>query len=131
MILLCLGALRSDEFARLPLYRQLGYFALIQLCRLQCIFGDYQQALQFVAHIDLSRQHAYTRVSSCIVGTYYYVSFAYMMMRRYQDAVVQLVNALLYIQRTKQSQPKFTLFDSVSFAFLLITFAHSNCVSIL
>jgi translation initiation factor 3 subunit L len=110
---LLLAAIRNDEFARLPLYRQLGYFALIQLCRLQCIFGDYHQALQFVAHVDLSRQHAYTRASPCIVSTYYYVSFAYIMMRRYQDAIVQLVNALLYIQRTKQSQPKLTLFEYV------------------
>jgi translation initiation factor 3 subunit L len=30
------------------------------------------------------------------------VGFAYMMMRRYQDAIRTLANILLYVQRTKQ-----------------------------
>ena len=34
--------------------------------------------------------------------TYYFVGFAYLMMRRYQDAIRTFVNILLYIQRTKQ-----------------------------
>jgi hypothetical protein len=32
---------------------------------------------------------------------YYYVGFAYMMMRRYADAIRTFCNILLYIQRTR------------------------------
>jgi translation initiation factor 3 subunit L len=32
---------------------------------------------------------------------YYYVGFAYMMMRRYADAIRTFSNILLYIQRTR------------------------------
>lgn len=44
----------------------------------------------------------YSRVPACQITTYYYVGFAYMMMRRYQDAIRTFSNVLLYIQRTKQ-----------------------------
>ena len=43
----------------------------------------------------------YSRVPECQVTTYYYVGFAYLMMRRYQDAIRVFANILLYIQRTK------------------------------
>ena len=35
------------------------------------------------------------------ITTYYYVGFAYMMMRRYADAIRTFSNILLYVQRTK------------------------------
>ena len=37
----------------------------------------------------------------CQITTYYYVGFAYMMMRRYADAIRTFSNILLYVQRTK------------------------------
>lgn len=46
-------------------------------------------------------QSMYSRVPECQVTTYYYVGFAYLMMRRYQDAIRVFANILLYIQRTK------------------------------
>lgn len=41
------------------------------------------------------------RVPSCIITTCYYVGFAYLMMRRYEDAIKVFVDALIYIQRTR------------------------------
>lgn len=49
----------------------------------------------------LPSQSMYSRVPECQVTTYYYVGFAYLMMRRYQDAIRVFANILLYIQRTK------------------------------
>lgn len=43
----------------------------------------------------------YSRVPECQITTYYYVGFAYLMMRRYQDAIRVFANILLYIQRTR------------------------------
>ena len=48
--------------------------------------------------------------------TYYYVGFAYMMMRRYEDAIRSFVNVLLYVQRAKQViQTKSYQFEEVRF----------------
>lgn len=48
-----------------------------------------------------STQSMYSRVPECQITTYYYVGFAYLMMRRYQDAIRVFANILLYIQRTR------------------------------
>ena len=58
-----------------------------------------------------------SRVPACQISTFYYVGFAYMMMRRYQDAIRTFSNILLYIQRTKQMfQNKTYLYDQVIFS---------------
>src|SRR5665811_1233567 len=44
----------------------------------------------------------YCNVPACQITTYYYVGFAYVMMRRYADAIRTYTNALLYIQRMRQ-----------------------------
>lgn len=54
-----------------------------------------------------------TGVAACQVSTYYYVSFAYLMMRRYQDAIRTLSSILVYIQRTKQYHQRSYQFDEV------------------
>ncbi|XP_003748325.1 eukaryotic translation initiation factor 3 subunit L [Galendromus occidentalis] len=92
----------AGEFGRRPLYKMLGYFALIALLRLHSQLGDYYQAIKVLQHLELNRK-GLSRVPSCQVSTYYYVGFAYMMMRRYEDAIRTFVNVLVYIMRTKAS----------------------------
>ncbi|PIO29232.1 hypothetical protein AB205_0196050 [Aquarana catesbeiana] len=53
------------------------------------------------SNINRQLESMYSRVPECQVTTYYYVGFAYLMMRRYQDAIRVFANILLYIQRTK------------------------------
>lgn len=56
----------------------------------------------------------YSRVPACQITTFYYVGFAYLMMRRYQDAIRTFSNVLLYIQRTKQMfQARVQMYDQV------------------
>ena len=52
-------------------------------------------------NIELNKKSLYSRVPGCQITTYYYVGFAYMMMRRYADAIRTFSNILLYVQRTK------------------------------
>uniref|UniRef100_A0A286Y4W8 PCI domain-containing protein n=1 Tax=Cavia porcellus TaxID=10141 RepID=A0A286Y4W8_CAVPO len=59
------------------------------------------QAIKVLENIELNKKSMYSRVPECQVTTYYYVGFAYLMMRRYQDAIRVFANILLYIQRTK------------------------------
>uniref|UniRef100_A0A8I3WWA9 PCI domain-containing protein n=1 Tax=Callithrix jacchus TaxID=9483 RepID=A0A8I3WWA9_CALJA len=53
------------------------------------------------SNINRQLESMYSRVPECQVTTYYYVGFAYLMMRRYQDAIWVFANVLLYIRRTK------------------------------
>ena len=55
----------------------------------------------------------FVRVSSCHYQTYYYVGFAYMMLRRYADATKAFANILLFISRTKQLQHRSSAYDQV------------------
>ncbi|XP_071813635.1 eukaryotic translation initiation factor 3 subunit L-like isoform X1 [Apostichopus japonicus] len=90
----------GGDFGRHPLYKMLGYFSLIGLLRLHSLLGDYFQAIKVLEYIELDKQTSYTQVPTCQVTTYYYVGFAYMMMRRYKDAIRSFTSILLYIQRT-------------------------------
>ncbi len=70
--------------------------------------------LPYVKLVVFIFQTMYSRVPACQISTYYYVGFAYMMMRRYQDAIRTFSDILLYIQRTKQMyQNKTYLYDQV------------------
>jgi len=91
----------AGEYGKLPLYKMLGYFSLIGLLRLHSLLGDYHQAIKVLGSVDLNKKSLYSRVPACQVTTYYYVGFAYMMMRRYEDAIRSFVNVLLYVQRAK------------------------------
>ena len=68
-------------------------------------------------------QSMYSRVPECQITTYYYVGFAYLMMRRYQDAIRVFANILLYIQRTRnmfqRSTYKYEMVIIIIFFFFL------------
>ncbi|KAL3877920.1 hypothetical protein ACJMK2_035561 [Sinanodonta woodiana] len=105
----------AGEFGQLSLYKMLGYFSLIGLLRLHSLLGDYYQALKVLENIDFNKKNMYSRVPACQITTFYYVGFAYMMMRRYQDAIRTFSNILLYIQRTKQMfQTKAQMYDQIT-----------------
>ncbi|XP_064594734.1 eukaryotic translation initiation factor 3 subunit L-like [Liolophura sinensis] len=105
----------SGEFGQQSLYKMLGYFSLIGLLRLHSLLGDYYQALKVLESIDFNKKNMYSRVPACQITTFYYVGFAYLMMRRYQDAIRTFSNVLLYIQRTKQMfQNRASLYDQIS-----------------
>jgi translation initiation factor 3 subunit L len=91
----------AGEFGRVPLYKMMGYFSLVGLLRLHSLLGDYYQAIKVLENIQLNKKSLYARVPGCQITMYYYVGFAYMMMRRYADAIRTFSNILLYIQRTK------------------------------
>ena len=65
----------------------------------------------------------YSRVPECQVTTYYYVGFAYLMMRRYQDAIRVFANILLYIQRTK------SMFQRTTYKYEMVREVYSHCLS--
>lgn len=58
--------------------------------------------LQVLENIEVHKKSQYAHIPACQISTSYYVGFAYMMMRRYSDAIRTFSSILLYIQRTKQ-----------------------------
>lgn len=105
----------AGDFGRHSLYKMLGYFSLVGLLRLHSLLGDYYQALRVLEKIDFNKKNMYSRVPACQITTYYYVGFAYIMMRRYQDAIRTFSSILLYIQRTKQMfQSRTYLYDQIN-----------------
>lgn len=98
-----LQELENDLFAQSSLYKMLGYFSLVGLLRLNCLFSDYYLAINTMQYVelDIHKQLLIARVPSCIITTCYYIGFAYLMMRRYEDAIKVFVDALIYIQRTR------------------------------
>uniref|UniRef100_UPI00358F99DF eukaryotic translation initiation factor 3 subunit L n=1 Tax=Myxine glutinosa TaxID=7769 RepID=UPI00358F99DF len=91
----------AGEYGRHSLYKMLGYFSLVGLLRLHSLLGDYFQAIKVLENIELNKKSMHSRVPECHITTYYYVGFAYLMMRRYQDAIRIFANVLLYIQRAR------------------------------
>jgi translation initiation factor 3 subunit L len=92
----------AGEYGKLSLYKMLGYFSLVGLLRVHSLLGDYHLAIKILEPIDISRKSQYTHIPACQISTSYYIGFAYMMMRRYSDAIRTFTSILLYIQRTKQ-----------------------------
>lgn len=92
----------AGDFGRHSLYKMLGYFSLVGLLRLHSLLGDYYQAMKVLKNIELHKKSQYAHVPACQISTSYYVGFAYMMMRRYSDAIRTFSSSILYIQRTKQ-----------------------------
>lgn len=92
----------AGDYGHLPLYKMLGYFSLVGLLRVHSLLGDYHLAIKILEPIDITRKSQYTHIPACQISTSYYVGFAYMMMRRYSDAIRTFTGILLYIQRTKQ-----------------------------
>merc|ERR1719461_737809 len=91
----------AGEFGRHPLYKMMGYFSLVGLLRLHSLLGDFHQAIKVLENVELNKKSLYSRVPGCQISMYYYVGFAYMMMRRYADAIRTFSSILLYIQRTR------------------------------
>jgi len=92
----------DSKFASSSLYKMLAHFALVGLLRIHCLLADYQLALSIIAPIDLSKKGLFTRVTACHISIFYYVGFAYLMLRRYADATKTFSSILFYISRTKQ-----------------------------
>jgi len=96
------GEAAETAFGKSQLYVMLGYFSMVGLLRVHCLLADYHLALRTVQDIDLSKKGLFTRVTACHISVFYYVGWAYLMTRRYTDAIKTFSNILFYIGRTKQ-----------------------------
>jgi len=86
----------TDETTRL-----LGYFSLLQLLRMHSLLGDYWLAMKTIQKIDIGAEvPLFYKIPACHVTLYYYMGFAYMMMRRYADAIRTFSEILVFLSKT-------------------------------
>ncbi|WFD29992.1 hypothetical protein MSPP1_001005 [Malassezia sp. CBS 17886] len=103
------------EFGSRPLYKMLGYFSIIGLLRVHVLLGDYTLALKMLDHINLHKKNGFlNRVTACHVTTYYYVGFAYMMLRRYPDAIRAFSHILVFVMRLRQYHTRSYQYDLIN-----------------
>lgn len=91
----------AGEYGSKPLYKMLGYFAIIGTLRVHTLLGDFTLALKTMENMDLSKKALLARVAAAHFTTYYYVGFCYLMLGRYADAIKAFSHILLFISRTK------------------------------
>merc|ERR1719198_593174 len=90
------GPSSKDETTRL-----LGYFSLMQLLRMHSLLGDYHLAMQTIDCIDIHQEvPLFYKIPACHVTLYYYMGFAYLMMRRYSDSIRTFSDILVFLSKT-------------------------------
>ncbi|KAL1529970.1 hypothetical protein AB1Y20_000897 [Prymnesium parvum] len=107
------GEACDSPFVNSQLYLMLGYFSMVGLLRMHCLLADYRLALKTVEDIDLSKKGIFTRVTACHITVFYYVGWAYLMTRRYTDAIKTFSNILFYIGRTKQYHTRSYQYEAI------------------
>lgn len=90
------GAAFTDESTR-----YLGYFALMQLLRVHSLLGDYRLAMQTVECIDFNQEvPLFYSIPACHVSLYYYMGFAYLMLRRLVDSIRTFSEIIVFLSKT-------------------------------
>jgi len=77
---------------------ELGYYAYVGLCRVHCAICDYTSVVALASKIDLQNR-VYNTNPACQVTLFHRIGFAYMMLRRYNDAVKTFVRTLNQMPR--------------------------------
>ena len=109
------GAAASVVTYPSKLHYLLGYFALVGLNRLECLLGDFQDALAVAEPVMEDSRSANAGagllLSSSIiaqVSLYYHIGLSYLMVRKYKEAIKTFVSVLdgffKYMESVKQQQ---------------------------
>ena len=79
---------------------QFGYFAAIELARIQCLIGDYGSSLATIAHLRLSdRNEVFMTLPICHFNVFYHIGVCHMMLRKYTEALDVFSEIILYVLR--------------------------------
>jgi len=88
------------------LFETLSVYACIGMLRVNCAMGDYIGGIESMRDVDASGKHEQVMVPAAHASLHYYLSFAYLMTRRYADCVKCAVDGLTYLSRNKALIPR-------------------------
>lgn len=91
----------ANEFGCHPLYMVLGCFSLVGMLRLHLLREHYDGVIKVLELIEIHKNY-HDIYSACQISMSYYVGLAYMMMRRYTEAIRTFNFILLNIHENKQ-----------------------------
>jgi translation initiation factor 3 subunit L len=80
---------------------QFGYFAAIELARIQCLIADYNTSLSTIAHLRLFdyRNELFVSLPICHFNVFYHIGVCYMMLRRWNESLDVFSEIILYVLR--------------------------------
>ena len=82
------------------LHQTAGYFALVAQCRMYTKLGDYAAAIESARPLGLiSGEGLFSRIPACHLALSYYLGFALLMSRRFDDAFKTLSRTLSLFHR--------------------------------
>uniref|UniRef100_A0A7S3EEE9 Eukaryotic translation initiation factor 3 subunit L n=1 Tax=Rhodosorus marinus TaxID=101924 RepID=A0A7S3EEE9_9RHOD len=106
---------KDFDLSSLAVYRYIGFFSIVGLLRINCLIGDYRLALMVLQSLDFNPSTSlFTHVTACQFSVYYFMGFAHMMLRRYEDAGRVFGTALLHVGRIKQSHVRSYQYEQVN-----------------
>ena len=92
----------QENVFKYEVVRRMGYFSMMQLLRMS-LLGDYQMALETVQNVDFGAElPRFYEIPAFHVSLFYYMGFAYMMMRRYVDAIRVFCQIPSFMQKTSR-----------------------------
>ncbi len=90
----------SSGLVPTTLHQTAGYFALIALCRMYTKLGDYAAAIESARPLCLlAGEGLFVRIPACHLAVSYYLGFALIMCRRFDDAFKVLSRTLSLFHR--------------------------------
>jgi translation initiation factor 3 subunit L len=94
---------RISSSTESEMHKSFGFFASIELARLECLIGDYTASLKAIEPIfrnEFTDSHTlFTQVPTCHINVYYHAGICYLMLRRYADALETYTEIILFISR--------------------------------
>jgi len=95
---------KSKTTTSLPLQisvvQQLGYFASIELARVQCLLGDFPASLSAIQHLKLSdKQELFYTLPICHFNVFYHTAVSHMMLHQFPQALDVFQEIILYVLR--------------------------------
>ncbi len=94
------GGGRSLVLNSSPFAVQFGYFASIELARLECLLGDYSASLSAISAIKLNdRSELFMQLPICHFNVFYHTGVCNMMLRRFTEAMDIFSEIILHVAR--------------------------------
>lgn len=88
--------------------KAMGAFSLVGLCRAHVLLADYRLALRVLDPVDIDDQRAiFMQVTPCAITLFHSLGFAYLMSKRYTDALQIFTRVLISHRSTKESSASF------------------------
>lgn len=91
---------KNTPFNAGPSIAQFGYFATIELARLECLTGDFTASLATIAAIKLSdRSELFAQLPLCHFNVFYHTGVCHLLLRKFSTAADVLSEIILHVSR--------------------------------